>query len=174
MIFIGLGANLHSSAGSPLETCIAAMTALGDGGVTIRRRSPWYETAPVPISDQPWFINAVLDVETRHNPRELLTLLHTIEGKFQRVRNVLNGARTLDLDLLAYNDVVQGVGEQLSGSIPTLPHPRLHERAFVLLPLCDLAPDWRHPVLNSTASELSLKLSSDQKASRLPETDPRP
>tara|TARA_R110000868_G_scaffold79782_1_gene226896 strand:- start:1179 stop:1706 length:528 start_codon:yes stop_codon:yes gene_type:complete len=171
MIFIGLGGNLNSLVGSPQKTCLAAMADLGRAGVTTRRCSPWYETAPVPISDQPWFVNAVAEVETQYNPQELLSLLHTIEAKYHRVRSGLNGARTLDLDLLAYNDVVQDADLKAEKSCLVLPHPRLHERAFVLLPLNDLAPDWRHPDLGLTAAELLHQLSPGQKAVRLPEAD---
>ncbi len=171
MIFISLGGNLHSATGSPLETCLAALFELERAGVIIRRCSPWYKTAPVPISDQPWFVNGVAEVETHFNPLQLMSLLHEIEEIFQRVRFELNGARTLDMDLLAYHDLVQDAEDGDASSL-VLPHPRLHDRAFVLLPLRDLAPDWRHPVLGLTVSELARGLSSDQKAERLPAPGP--
>ena len=86
-----------------------------------------------------------------------------LEKKFERERSTLNEARTLDLDLLAYHGLVRGAGE----SGPTLPHPRLHMRAFVLLPMLDIAPEWRHPVLGETTREMSQRLASDHKVLRL-------
>ena len=148
MILIGLGANLASHAGSPATTIDAALAALEASGVTVAARSPLYESEPVPRSDQPWFVNAVARVETRLEPEGLLALLHEIERRFGRVRRERNEARPLDLDLLAYDDVVRVGGALL------LPHPRLHERAFVLKPLADVAPEWRHPILARTAVEL--------------------
>ncbi|MBD24767.1 MAG: 2-amino-4-hydroxy-6-hydroxymethyldihydropteridine diphosphokinase [Candidatus Marinimicrobia bacterium] len=163
MIFIGLGGNLSSWAGSPLQTCTAALSHLERGGVNILRCSYWYKTEPVPSSDQPWFVNAVAEVQTQHNPRELLHLLHSVEELFERERSTLNEARTLDLDLLAFHGLVWGPGE----SPPILPHPRLHMRAFVLLPMLDIAPEWRHPVLGETTREMSQRLASDHKVLRL-------
>lgn len=152
MILIGVGANLPSTAGTPFETCAAGVAQLAAHGVKVRVQSPWYESAPVPVSDQPWFINGVVAVETELDPAALLGLLHETEARFGRVRTVANAARPLDLDLLAYNDIVR------SQDAPLLPHPRLHERAFVLLPLRDVAPGWRHPKLGLTAAELAAAL----------------
>jgi 2-amino-4-hydroxy-6-hydroxymethyldihydropteridine diphosphokinase len=117
-------------------------------GVIILARSPWYETAPVPLSDQPWFVNGVADVTTTLGAVKLLDLLHRIEGEFGRNRAGVNEARSLDLDLLAYGDLVW------QESAPLLPHPRLCQRAFVLLPLKDLAPSWRHPATRLTLEEM--------------------
>ena len=162
MILIGLGANLDSPAGSPRKTCTAALKQLEQVGVITLRRSPWYETEPVPASGQLWFVNAVAELETDYNPRKLLDLLHAVEQEFQRVRAAPNGARTLDLDLLAYGEMIRGTDI----SPPILPHPRLHQRAFVLLPLCDIAPAWRHPTLGVTAVELARKLTPGQQVRR--------
>jgi 2-amino-4-hydroxy-6-hydroxymethyldihydropteridine diphosphokinase len=165
MIFIGIGSNLVSPVGTPLTTCLAALKRLEQSGIPVVRRSPFYETAPVPASDQPHFVNGVAELQTDQNPTELLAILHDIENAFSRMRGDSNAARTLDLDLLAYNDVVcEGQREA-----PHLPHPRLHERAFVLLPLCDLAPDWLHPILKTTAGELARRLPPGQIAGRLRE-----
>jgi len=152
MILIGIGANLPSAAGSPRETCEAALTHLERLGLVVTARSPWYETAPVPASDQPWFINGVAAVKTRLSPAGVLAALHLTETAFGRLRSQPNAARTLDLDLLAYGEQVR------TDAAPLLPHPRLHERAFVLFPLRDLAPAWRHPVLGETAANLAAKL----------------
>jgi len=148
MILVGLGSNLPSAAGGPLATCQAALARLAEAGVEIQALSPWYETAPVPASDQPWFVNGVARVSTDLAPEALLGLLHRIEAGFGRVRETLNAARPLDLDLLAYNDLRRTEGA------PLLPHPRLHERAFVLLPLRDVAPQWRHPATDLTVDAM--------------------
>jgi 2-amino-4-hydroxy-6-hydroxymethyldihydropteridine diphosphokinase len=148
MILIALGSNLPTSAGGPLDTCRAALRELTAQGVRVRAHSPWYESAPVPASDQPWFVNGVARVDTTLTAPELLALLHAIETRFGRARSVANAARTLDLDLLAYGETILRAGPL------RLPHPRLHERAFVLLPLRDVAPDWRHPDLGLTPAAL--------------------
>lgn len=157
MILIGLGGNLPSATwGSPRRTLEAALDELEQRGVRVVKLSPWYETAPVPVSDQPWFVNAVAMVATNLPPQALLGLLHDLEHGFGRVRRERWEARIIDLDLLAYDDLIlpdaaswhQGAGAIL------LPHPRLHLRRFVLEPLCDIAPGWVHPVLGLTARQL--------------------
>ena len=154
-VLIALGGNLPSWVGEPRTTCEAALAALEDAGVRITKRSSWYATAPVPASDQPWFINGVVAAETDLTPAGLLALLHGVEAAFGRVREQKNGARTLDLDLLAYEDLVQ------STENPLLPHPRLHERAFVLVPLAEIAPDWRHPARGLRADALLAGIPAD-------------
>ena len=157
MIFIGVGANLHGAHGSPLATCEAALAELERRGVGIVRRSRWYESAPIPASDQPWFVNGVAAVATALSPHALLALLHDVERAFGRVRGAPNDARTLDLDLLAYDDTV--IAEP-GGLI--LPHPRMMERAFVLRPLAEIAPEWSHPTARATAAELAARLPDSQ------------
>ena len=147
MILIGIGANLpHPCHGTPRETCEAALTALRRAGLTVLGRSRWFKSAPVPPSDQPWFVNGVAALQTELSPDGLLQILHEVEESFGRVRRVRNEARVLDLDLLAYGGLVSAPGES-----PEQPHPRLTERAFVILPLADLAPAWRHPVSGRSA-----------------------
>ena len=134
------------------------MEILEEKNVHILERARWYESAPVPVSNQPWFVNGVVTVSTTHSPQSLLDLLHDIEHTFGRVRRVRNEARILDLDLIAYDDlVIEGVEG------PVLPHPRLHERAFVLLPMRELAPEWVHPVLETGIGELVSGLPANQK-----------
>lgn len=141
MIFIGLGANLPSPrAGPPVCTLEAALALLDGPDCRIVRRSRWYETSPVPASDQPWFVNGVAEVESALSPHRLLARLHVIEDEFGRVRSVPNAPRVIDLDLLVYGEEVL---DEAPG--PVVPHPRLHERAFVLLPLRELAPGWIDP-----------------------------
>lgn len=149
MIIVALGGNLsHEVYGAPRKVIEAAFEALEARGLRIAARSRLYESAPVPASDQPDFVNAAARVETPLPPRELLRLLHAVEAAFGRVRQTRNEARTLDLDLLAYHDLAVDADDLV------LPHPRLHERAFVLLPLQDVAPGWRHPVLGKTVEAM--------------------
>lgn len=151
MILIALGANLISPVyGAPQQTLEAALDKLRANGCKIVRQSSWYQTKPVPASDQPDFINAVIAVETAHDPQTLLLLLHKIEIEMGRVRSVPNAARILDLDLLAFNDLIRTPPE----APPNLPHPRMTERRFVLEPLCEIAPKWRHPVSGRSCREL--------------------
>ena len=157
MIFVGIGANLPSSYGSPRQTCERAVEALIEAGIAVVARSRWYETAPVPVSDQPWYVNGVAALKTNETPEKLLQLLHSIEARFGRVRRERNEARVLDLDLLAYHDRVQSGPEG-----PILPHPRLRDRAFVLLPLAELAADWRHPETGEAISDLIARLDPGQ------------
>jgi 2-amino-4-hydroxy-6-hydroxymethyldihydropteridine diphosphokinase len=163
MILLGLGANLPSTThGQPEATVVAALAALAAEGVAVERLSPWYRSAPVPAGDQPWYVNGVAAVTTRRAPGELLELLHRIERRFGRVRRHRNEPRVLDLDLLDYDGLVQQDGAAV------LPHPRLHERAFVLLPLRDVAPQWRHPTLGRSVAELVAALPPGQQVERLP------
>lgn len=158
-VFIALGANLdHPVLGGPRATLEAALAALGDHAIKVVARSRWYRTRPVPVSDQPWFVNGVAEVETDLDAPALLALLHEIEADFGRVRGVPNAARTLDLDLIDFRGHVAD-----GGAGPVLPHPRMAERAFVLLPLADIAPNWRHPVSGLSLNEMIAALPADQK-----------
>jgi 2-amino-4-hydroxy-6-hydroxymethyldihydropteridine diphosphokinase len=154
-ILIGLGANLPSRFGPPEETLKAALRRLQEAGVRLRRLSRFWRSRPVPISDQPWFVNGVAAVETDLPPEALLALLHRIEAEFGRLRGEINAARSLDLDLLAY-------GRLIRETSPILPHPRLAERAFVLLPLAEVAPGWRHPLSGRAIAALIAELPADQ------------
>lgn len=161
MILIGIGSNLPSEYGPPRETCAAALQALAEEGVEIVARSRWYRSSPVPLSDQPWFVNGVLHVRTGLDPEALLAALHRVEAAFGRAAPddraaTPNAARTLDLDLLAYDDLVREGPEP-----PILPHPRLAERAFVLLPLREIAPDWRHPASGESLASMIEALSPE-------------
>ena len=164
MILIALGSNLPSPRFGPSEAVLeAALFALSRQKVKVRRRSSWYRSAPQPRLDQPWYVNGVIEVETELSPQELLSLLHEIEAEFGRVRKERNEARVLDLDLIAYHDVVSAPGE-----VPQVPHPRMAERAFVVLPIAELAPDWSHPVTGLTAKELRACLFEDLEIERVP------
>lgn len=160
-IFLGVGANLPSPRfSSPRETLEAAVRDLAESGIVSLAVSRWYESAPVPISDQPWYVNAVYRVETDLNPSQLLDALHRVEAAYGRVRGEVNAARVIDLDLLDY----RGLCRDGAGEGPVLPHPRMHERAFVLLPLRDLAPDWIHPRSGTSIDRLISELDPEQTA----------
>jgi len=160
VILVGLGANLDSPRfGPPRRTLEAALARLDAGGIRIVSCSRFYCSAPMPASDQPWYVNAVAEVETPLGPKALLEALLAVEGEFGRVRSVANAPRVLDLDLLAYGDTVTAEGAE-----PALPHPRLAGRAFVLYPLAEVAPDWRHPATGASVSSLIRALPRDQKA----------
>lgn len=147
--FVAIGGNLIPDGYETLEAVMAdAREALGQEALIIEKCSQWFETAPVPISDQPWFLNAVMQVKTNLSETDLLTRLHYIEANFGRVRNIRNEARILDLDLIDYQGLVR------DDEAIILPHPRMHLRAFVLLPIQDIDPDWVHPVLNKDVSTL--------------------
>lgn len=116
--------------------------------------SRWFGTAPVPKSDQPDFVNGVVQVKTSLSARALLARLHEIEATFGRQRKAVNEARCVDLDLLAY-------GAQVSDGSdggPVLPHPRMHQRLFVLVPLVQMLPEWQHPTLGKSAEALLAEL----------------
>lgn len=158
MIFIAIGSNLpHPEFGPPEDVCKAAIDAIEAVGCSILARSRWFCSAPVPAAGQPDFINGVISVRTVLKPLELLENLHRIEARFDRERSIPNAARTLDLDLLAYNEMVN---EGPEGAL--LPHPRMAGRAFVLMPLLDVAPAWKHPVLGKTPAALIAALPDDQ------------
>ena len=136
--FVALGANI----GEPVQHLRAAVRDLDAlAGTRVVARSSLYRSAPVGLLDQPDFINAVVAVDTTLTPLELLRQLMAIEALHGRVRSIPNAPRTLDLDLLLHGDSV------LAGTELTLPHPRMHQRAFVLLPLLEIAPDTRLPDL---------------------------
>ncbi len=158
MILIALGANLPSRHGQPHETLRAARYAMENAGLKITAQSSTWLTAPVPISDQPWYHNEVVVIETALSPYGLLETLQSIEEAFGRVRTVRNAPRVLDLDLIAYNDTVLSKPELI------VPHPRMHRRAFVLLPLQEIAPHWTHPVLTMPLTGLISDLPDDQEA----------
>jgi 2-amino-4-hydroxy-6-hydroxymethyldihydropteridine diphosphokinase len=158
--YIGLGSNLDSRAGAPAETIAAAFRALESLG-QVTARSSLYETAPIGVTEQPFFVNAVAALRTADSPEVLLEKLLAIERDFGRDRrnSIPKGPRTLDLDLLLMNEIV------LNTQALTLPHPAIAERRFVLVPLVEIAPDLRHPILQATMRDL-LAVLPDVKANR--------
>lgn len=161
MILIGLGGNLESPfTGPPAETLEAALDELSTRGVEVMARSRWWISPPDPPSDQPWFTNGVASISTDLEPEELLAVLLAVEVFLGRTRRARNAPRTVDLDLLAYRNLKR---DSAKGA-PVLPHPRMHLRSFVLLPMAEVAPGWRHPVLGRTVEELAASLPPNPRA----------
>ena len=163
MILLGLGGNLpFVGHATPRATLEAALASLPARGIVVAALSPWYTSAPVPASDQPWYVNAVARIETALSPEATLAVLHAVEHELGRVRGAPNAARTVDLDLLTWGRLVR-----LAGPPPLLPHPRMTLRTFVLAPLADLAPGWRHPQNGQTAAAMLASLPPEQAVRRL-------
>ena len=141
--FVAIGSNLPGPRGaSPLATCEEAAGRLaGLPGVQSACRSRWFSTAPVPASSQPRYINGMVRLVCNLPAEALLAACQAIEARAGRVRGAPDAARTLDLDVIDMAGLIRAAPD------PILPHPRAHLRAFVLLPLRDVAPDWVHPVL---------------------------
>ena len=160
MILIALGANLPGPAGPPAATLRTALARLEERGMKIQSVSSFYETPAWPDPEQPAYINAVAAVQTTLQPVELLTLLHGVETDFGRLRSAPNAARPLDLDLLDYEGKVMTEGV-------VLPHPRMTERSFVLVPLVEIAPAWRYPVTGEGVGDLLARLPDREVPRRL-------
>ncbi len=147
MILIAYGANLPSQIGAPAETIRAALSRLSHNGVTPVAVSSFYTTPAWPNPSDPSYVNAVALMRTELTPVLLMKQLQETESAFGRMQTARNAPRTLDLDILDYDGKVEA-------GPPQLPHPRLESRAFVLVPLRDVAPDWRHPVSGKGIDEL--------------------
>ena len=164
-VYIGLGANLtHPVHGAPARTLGVALDLMPDRGISVLRVSPQYRTAPIQAAGQPWYVNAVAEVATDLAADRLLGELHAIEAELGRIRTVTNAARAIDLDLLDFRGEIAAGGPGRA----ILPHPRMAERGFVLHPLADLAPSWRHPVTGMPIAILLAALGPDQQFERLP------
>lgn len=160
---MAIGSNLPSRAvGAPEANCRAAIDRLRTAGLVPTAVSRFYETAPIPPSDQPWYVNVAVAVTTSRSPREALAVCLGIEAAMGRVRGVRNAARVVDIDIIAWDDRL------IDEPDLAIPHPRLAERAFVLLPLADIAPDWHHPATGESISRLIEKLPPGQHIRPLP------
>ena len=144
LIYLSLGSNLGDRA-AHIERAIAALPEVG---VRLLRRSSIYETEPVDFLAQPWFLNCVVETETALPPEQLLAALHGIERRLGSKKLIARGPRIIDLDVLLYQSEVIRAAEM------EIPHPRMAERRFVLVPLAELAPELPHPVLHATIAEL--------------------
>ena len=145
IIYIGIGSNLGDKEGN----CKTAIERLSENGITVKKISSPYRTKPWGVEDQPDFVNMAVKAETNINPSELLPILKTIEKEMGRQDGVRWGPRLIDLDLLFYDDLVISYDEL------AIPHPLLHKREFVLLPLAEIAAEFVHPVLKATIKQLA-------------------
>jgi 2-amino-4-hydroxy-6-hydroxymethyldihydropteridine diphosphokinase len=148
IVYIGIGSNL----GEREENCLRAIELLERKGITVVKRSSLYETEPWGMRNQPPFLNLAIEIETDLKPVRLLKALKDIEKAAGREKSCQWGPRILDLDILLFDDIVVHE-ENLE-----IPHPLMHERAFVLEPLCEIAPDVKHPVLKKSVHELFRQL----------------
>ncbi len=156
IVFLSFGANL----GNPREQIEKAIMALNDQGVSVIDRSSWFETEPVHVNDQPWFLNLVARAATSLDPYGLLAVCQQIERQEGRVPSVRFGPRHLDIDILLYGDCC------IESEELTIPHPRMGERRFVLIPLLEIAPDLEDPVLNQRYAEILSRLDEGKKVLR--------
>ncbi len=156
---VALGCNLPGAYTSREVLLESALDALPGVGLNVIARSGWWTSAAWPDPSGPGYLNGVAIVETSLSPQATLEALHGVEARFGRARGELNAARTLDLDLIAHGRIVTTEGL-------VLPHPRGHERLFVMGPLAEIAPDWRHPTIGETASDLARTAQVGRDASR--------
>jgi 2-amino-4-hydroxy-6-hydroxymethyldihydropteridine diphosphokinase len=155
--YLSLGSNSGDRA-AHLNKAVAQLTK----AVSVRAVSGVYETQPVDVPNQPWFLNCVAEIETDLTPRELLNLALQIEAEMGRLRTREKGPRNIDIDIILFGDCV------IDESGLTIPHPAMHQRRFVLEPLVEIAPQATHPKLRKTARELLADLPEDQIVRKLP------
>jgi 2-amino-4-hydroxy-6-hydroxymethyldihydropteridine diphosphokinase len=157
-VLIALGSSLAGRFGSREALLEAALDDFPAAGLKLVKRSAWWRSASWPDPEKPHYLNGLALVETALSPHETLAALRRIEVAFGRRREAENAPRTLDLDLIAHGRAV------LDAADLTLPHPRAHERLFVMGPLAEIAPGWRHPVLGETVEALAAKASVGEDA----------
>ena len=156
-IIIGIGGNLKSDNGDhPIKVAMMAIMLLEDYSIKITDQSSWYETEPIPKSDQPNFFNCIVFAKTLLNELDVLKSLHAIEYRLGRRRRLVNEARVIDLDLIDYSNKI------LRNKKIIVPHPRAHKRRFVMEPLAELDKNWVHPVLKININQI-LKNLGNQK-----------
>jgi 2-amino-4-hydroxy-6-hydroxymethyldihydropteridine diphosphokinase len=147
--------SLGSNKGDRAHYIARAIEALGANGIKVKRQSCLYETEPVETTSKAWFLNCVIEAETELLPPQLMHTLRDIERSLGRRRRVLRGPRFIDMDILLYDDGVVSTGQLV------IPHPRMAQRRFVLVPFAEIAPEARHPVLKKSIAEL-LEETSDR------------
>lgn len=160
-VYLSLGSNVGDRAAN-LNTAIGRLGGLGQ----VVAVSSFYETEPVELTAQPWFLNCALQLDTEKTPSQLLAGILAIEEKMGRRREQKKGPRNIDIDILMFGDSV------LDTRGLTIPHPAMRERRFVLEPLAEIAPEVRHPVLKRTVRELRDALPAGQIVKRMPKESP--
>jgi len=165
MIIIGIGSNLNSSFGDRFQNINLALKNLEKSGVKIIKKSSYYESFSYPDRKKPKFINIVASIETKLILEDLMQVLLQIEEKLERKRGKKNDPRTCDMDIIDYNNKIININ--FNNMEISVPHKNLTNRSFVLYPLEEISPKWRHPITNEMISDLIKKLSDDDKKSIL-------
>ena len=157
MIIIGIGSNLISNIGNnPQKNCQLALEKMREFNIFPIKVSSFFESAPLPVSTQPWFVNLAVSVKTELDPHKLLNVLLSIESEMGRKRGVKNAPRVIDLDILVFNNLI------IKTESLVLPHPRIVDRAFVLYPIQELNSSWEHPVSGKNIANLIGNLGNRQ------------
>jgi len=158
LIYLAIGSNLSGlNNETPIQNCNLVLDTIKKE-LSVKKKSSWYKSQPIPVSNQSWYVNGVIEVETEKDPLELLNFLIDLEKSFGRIRNKKNESRIIDLDIIDYNQKVLNINDKL-----IIPHPRMNERAFVLLPLYEINPFWTHPITNENISDLVNNVKNKQK-----------
>ncbi len=165
MILLGLGSNLSSSFGDRFQNIDLAVSALEGYGIQLKKKSSYYESLSYPNKRNPKFINIVVEIETHLSPEDLASVLIFIEESLERKRNKKNDPRTCDIDIIDYNSQI--IDFKYKDLDFTVPHIKLIYRNFILYPLQEILPDWKHPKTKELISVLIEKLPNEEKNSIL-------